>query len=101
MNALFVIDGCPAEDPRAKEALRIAAGISPWGKVRPTICFSHSIGQTLGQAHDPEIDRYLKLLRETSGGMFTLARSELDWLRQIEEASLAKLEADTDTVLRF
>lgn len=97
MNALFVIDGCPAEDPRAKEALRIAAGISPWGKVRPTICFTHS----LDQADDPETGRYLNLLRETSGGMFTLARSELDWLRQIEQASLAKLESDTDTVLRF
>lgn len=97
MNALFVIDGCPAEDRRAKEALRIAAGISPWGKVLPTICFTHS----LGQADDPEIGRYLKLLRETSGGLFTLAKSEVDWLRQIDQAGLAKLEADTDTVMRF
>ena len=101
INALFVIEGCPAENRRAKEALRIAAGISSWGKVRPTICFSHSFGQTLGQAHDPEIDRYLKLLRETSGGLFTLAKSEVDWLRQIDQTSLAKLEADTDTALHF
>jgi hypothetical protein len=101
INALFVIDGCPAEDRRAKEALRIAAGISPWGKVRPTICFTHSLGQALGQADDPEIGRYLKLLRETSGGLFTLAKSGVDWLRQIDQAGLAKLEADTDTVLRF
>ena len=97
INALFVIEGCPAENRRAKEALRIAAGISPWGKVRPTICFSHSFGQTL----DPEIDRYLKLLRKTSGGLFTLAESEVDWLRQIDQTSLAKLEADTDTALHF
>mgnify|MGYP005712105591 FL=1 len=58
MNALFIIDGCPAEDRRAEEALRIAAGISPWGKVRPTICFSSG----LGQAGDPEIRRYFTLL---------------------------------------
>ena len=101
MNALFVIDGCPAENRRAREALRIASGISPWGKVRPTICFKNNHGQPLDQAYNPEIGRYLNLLRETSGGIFTLVKSEVDWLRQIDQASLAGLEADSDTVLRF
>ena len=101
INALFVIDGCPAENRRAKEALRIAAGISPWGKVCSTICFTHSLGQSLGRADDPEIDRYLKLLCKASVGLFTLAKSEVDWLRQIDQVSLAKLEANNDMVLRF
>ena len=70
-----------SHDRRAKEALRIAAGISPWGKVRPTICFSSG----LGQAGDPEIRRYFTLLRDTSGGLFTLAGDENDWLQPIDQ----------------
>ena len=97
MNVLFIIDGCTAEDRRVKEALRIAAGISPWGKVQPTICFSSG----LGQAGDPEIRRYFTLLRDTSGGLFTLAGDENDWLQPIDRDGLAKLETDADTVLRF
>ena len=101
MNALFIIDACPVKDRRAREALRIAAGISPWGKVRPTICFSRGIGQALGQADDPEIRRYLTLLRETSGGLFTLTGDGSKWLKRIDKDGLAKLETDADTVLRF
>jgi len=101
MNALFIIDGCPAEDRRAKEALRIAAGISPWGKVRPTICFSFGLSQALGQADNSEIRRYFTLLRETSAGLFTLARDENGWLQPIDRDSLAKLETEAYTVLRF
>ena len=101
MNALFIIDGCPAEDRRAKEALRIAAGISPWGKVRPSIFFSSCLSQSLGQADDSEIRRYFTLLRETSAGLFTLAGDENNWLQPIDRDGLAKLETDADTVLRF
>ena len=97
MNALFIIDDCPVKDRRAREALRIAAGISPWGKVRPTICFSRG----LGQADDPEIRRYLTLLRETSGGLFTLTGDGSKWLKRIDKDGLAKLETNADTVLRF
>jgi len=97
MFALFIIDGCPAQDRRAKEALRIAAGISPWGKVKPAVCFSHG----LGQSNDPETHRYFTLLRETSGGLFTMAGDENEWLQPINEDGLSKLENDADAVLRF
>ena len=69
----------------------------PLGKVRPTICFSSG----LGQAGDSEIRRYFTLLRDTSGGLFTLAGDENDWLQPIDQDGLAKLETDADTVLRF
>ena len=102
MTALFIIDGLPLEDRRAKEALRIAAGIGVWGKVRPTLCFPRAGGQALGQAEDEELRRYIHLLRETAGGLFTRAPEEPDGLlRHTDEAGLAKLINDTDTVLRF
>ena len=78
MTALFIIDGLPLEDRRAKEALRIAAGIGVWGKVRPTLCFTRA------------------------GGLFTRAPEDPDGLlRHTDEAGLAKLINDTDTLLRF
>ena len=102
MTALFIIDGLPLEDRRAKEALRIAAGIGVWGKVRPTLCFTRAGGQALGQAEDEELRRYIHLLRETAGGLFTRAPEDPDGLlRHTDEAGLAKLINDTDTLLRF
>ena len=102
MTALFIIDGLPLEDRRAKESLRIAAGIGVWGKVRPTLCFTRAGGQALGQAEDEELRRYIHLLRETAGGLFTRAPEEPDGLlRHTDEAGLAKLINDTDTVPRF
>ena len=102
MNALFIIDGLPLEDRRAREALRIAAGTGVWGKVRPTLCFTRANDPALGQAEDGELRRYISLLRETAGGLFTRAPEEPDGLlRHTDEAGLAKLINDTDTVLRF
>ena len=102
MNALFIIEGLPLEDRRAREALRIAAGTGVWGKVRPTLCFTRANDPALGQAEDGELRRYIHLLRETAGGLFTRAPEEPDGLlRHTDEAGLAKLINDTDTVLRF
>ena len=102
MNALFIIDGLPLEDRRAREALRIAAGIGVWGKVRPTLCFTRAGGHALDQAEDEELRRYIHLLRETAAGLFTRAPEEPEAILQhTDEAGLAKLINDTDTVLRF
>ena len=92
----------PTSDRRAKEALRIAAGIGVWGKVRPVICFARANGQALGQAEDAELGSYIHLLSETSSGLFTQAPGEPGGLlRHTDEAGLAKLIDDADTVLRF
>ena len=102
MNALFIIDGLPLEDRRAKEALRIAAGTGVWGKVRPTLCFARANDTALGQAEDEELRRYISLLRETAGGLFTRAPEEPDGiLSHTDETGLARLIGETDTVLRF
>ena len=102
MNALFIIDGLPLEDRRAREALRIAAGTGVWGKVRPTLCFTRANDPALGQAEDGELRRYMSLLRETAGGLFTRAPEEPDGiLRHTNEAGVAKLIGEADTVLRF
>ena len=102
MNALFIIDGLPLEDRRAREALRIAAGTGVWGKVRPTLCFTRANDPALGQAEDGELRRYISLLRETAGGLFTRAPEEPDGiLWHTDETGLAKLIDKADTVLRF
>ena len=99
MNVLFIIDGCTAEDRRVKEALRIAAGISPWGKVRPTICFSSG----LGQAGDPEIRRYFTLLRDMQQLIGNVERitGMLDVLDRISEAKSLQKKASTVTADRI
>ena len=97
MTALFIITGIPSEDRRAKEALRIAAGISPWGKVHPTVCFKNGIGQM----EDPEIKRYLTLLDETGSNLFTLSRNLEKPLKTIKKSDLEKLQKNTPITLQF
>ena len=97
MTVLFMITGMPSEDRRAKEALRIAAGISPWGKVHPTVCFKNGIGQM----EDPEIKRYLTLLDETGSNLFTLSRNLEKPLKTIKKSDLEKLQKNTPIVLQF
>ena len=97
MTVLFMITGMPSEDRRAKEALRIAAGISPWGKVHPTVCFKNGIGQM----EDPEIKRYLTLLDETGSNLFTLSRNLEKPLKTIKKSDLEKLQKNTPITLQF
>ena len=92
-----MITGIPSEDRRAKEALRIAAGISPWGKVHPTVCFKNGIGQM----EDPEIKRYLTLLDETGSNLFTLSRNLEKPLKTIKKSDLEKLQKNTPITLQF
>ena len=92
-----MITGMPSEDRRAKEALRIAAGISPWGKVHPTVCFKNGIGQM----EDPEIKRYLTLLDETDSNLFTLSRNLEKPLKPIKKSDLEKIQKNTPIILQF
>ena len=97
MTVLFMITGMPSEDRRAKEALRIAAGISPWGKVHPTVCFKNGIGQM----EDPEIKRYLTLLDETGSNLFTLSSNLEKPLKPVKKSDLEKLQKNTPIILQF
>ena len=97
MTVLFMITGMPSDDRRAKEALRIAAGISPWGKVRPTVCFKNGIGKM----KDPEIKRYLTLLDETGSNLFTLSRNLEKPLKPIKKSDLEKIQKNTPIILQF
>ena len=92
-----MITGMPSEDRRAKEALRIAAGISPWGKAHPTVCFKNGIGKM----EDPEIKRYLTLLDETGSNLFTLSRNLEKPLKPVKKSDLEKLQKNTPIVLQF
>ena len=92
-----MITGMPSEDRRAKEALRIAAGISPWGKVHPTVCFKNGIGQM----EDPEIKRYLTLLDETGSNLFTLSRNLEKPLKPVKKSDLEKLQKNTPIIIQF
>ena len=92
-----MITGMPSEDRRAKEALRIAAGISPWGKVHPTVCFKNGIGQM----EDPEIKRYLTLLDETGSNLFTLSSNLEKPLKPVKKSDLEKIQKNTPIILQF
>jgi hypothetical protein len=92
-----MITGMPSEDRRAKEALRIAAGISPWGKVHPTVCFKNGIGQM----EDPEIKRYLTLLDETGSNLFTLSRNLEKPLKPVKKSVLEKLQKNSPIIIQF
>tara|TARA_B100000029_G_scaffold510446_1_gene601945 strand:- start:3165 stop:3458 length:294 start_codon:yes stop_codon:yes gene_type:complete len=97
VNALFVINGIPSENRRAKEALRIAAGISPWGKVKATVCFTNGIGKM----EDPEIHRYLTLLNETGSKLYTMEKDSNEFLEPINMSDLNELQKNAGTVLEF
>ena len=102
MTALFIIDGLPVEDRRAKAALRIAAGTGVWGQVQITVCFTRAADPAPGPTDDHEPPRHISLLRETAGGLFTRAPEKPDGiLRHTDEAGLAKLVDEADSVLRF
>ena len=88
MKALFVINEIPSENRRAKEGLRIAAGISPWGKVKPEVCFKKGIGQI----KDPDIVRHLTLLTESGSKLYTMCSNEEKDLQTIIKNELVELE---------
>ena len=97
MKALFVINEIPSENRRAKEGLRIAAGISPWGKVKPEVCFKKGIGQI----KDPDIVRHLTLLIESGSKLYTMCSNEEKDLQTINKNELIKLETNASIELRF
>ena len=69
---------------------------------KATLCFARANDPALGQAQDEELRRYISLLRETAGGLFTLVSEKPEGiLRHTDETGLAKLIDKADTVLRF
>ena len=97
MKALFVINEIPSENRRAKEGLRIAAGISPWGKVKPEVCFKKGIGRI----KDPDIVRHLTLLIESGSKLYTMCSNEEKDLQTINKNELVILEKNASIELRF
>ena len=77
-------------------ALCLAAALAPLGQAQEPDT------APLGQAEDEELRRYISLLRETAGGLFTRAPEEPEGILQhTDEAGLARLIDEADTVLRF
>jgi len=97
VKALFVINEIPSENRRAKEGLRIAAGISPWGKVKPEVCFKKGTGQI----KDPDIVRHLTLLIKSGSKLYTMCSNEEKDLQTINKNELVKLEKNASIELRF
>ena len=97
MKALFVINEIPSVNRRAKEGLRIAAGISPWCKVKPEVCFKKGIGQI----KDPDTVRHLTLLIESGSKLYTMCSNEEKDLQTINKNELVKLEKNASIELRF
>lgn len=75
MKGLFIIASDPRTSHRPAEAIRIAAGVAAWKKVRIDLCLMGDAARVLDESVDDLVDadhitRYLPLLRESGGEVF-------------------------------
>jgi hypothetical protein len=113
-SALLIIRDDPRRSPRPAEAVRLAAGVAPWKKVKFTLYLHGPAVLALSSQVDLLVDeenyrRYLPLLAEHQQRICVEEGQPL--LAQLEEPTipfvpirpdeLARLAATSDTVLRF
>jgi hypothetical protein len=113
-SALFIISADPRTSPRAAEAVRIAAGIAPWQRVRVQVCFRGAAVLALDSQVEqwPEGETFLRHLPSLALEPRTLwALAESPFLPEVKEAiipfetlngpQLAALAAGAQYVLNF
>jgi hypothetical protein len=111
---LLIVDSDPRNSPRPAEAVRIAAGVGAWERLR-VILYLHGPAVAL---LDPESDqfpdgdnyaRYLPLVRETDQALRVQAGASLppgvsepgEGFSLLDAAELARLTAESTWVIRF
>ncbi len=113
-TVLLIVTGDPHTSPRPAEAIRIAAGVGAWGKVRITLYLDGEAVAVLSEYADELIDednfvRYLPMIgegenpiyvRKGASGLADLGEPVLDY-REIDEERVAQLSAEHDVVIRF
>jgi hypothetical protein len=113
-GALFIIASDPRASRRPAEAVRIAAGVGAWRKVKVSVYLSEAavliLGENAGELMDGgNFERYLPALRDLGHPLF--AQEDAPLLaglgpptlpfKEISDAQLAALASDRGCVLRF
>ncbi|MDB6030662.1 MAG: hypothetical protein JWM16_1000 [Verrucomicrobiales bacterium] len=113
-SALFIISADPRTSTRAAEAVRIAAGVAPWQRVRIQVCFRGAAVLALDTQVEQWVDGevFLRHLPSLALEPRTLwARAESPFMAEIKEPiipfetlngpQLAALAAGAQYVLNF
>jgi sulfur relay (sulfurtransferase) DsrF/TusC family protein len=113
-NVLFIVSGDPRSSPRPAEAIRIAAGVGAWKKANITLYLRDDAVLSLSEFADEFIDednytRYLPIVGEFGRPIYVQKNatqlSVLDEsafkFKEISDAELAQLAADSTYVVRF
>jgi hypothetical protein len=113
-SALFIIESDPRQSGRPAEAVRIAAGIGAWKKIKVAVYLRAAAVLVLGEEAEDFVDgenyaRYLPVLRELGAQLYVqkgaallgklgLAASPFE---EISDERLAGIAAARSCVLRF
>ncbi|MGE3308823.1 MAG: hypothetical protein AB7O66_02550 [Limisphaerales bacterium] len=113
-TALVIVSSDPRTSPRPAEAVRIAAGVGAWKKVRVTLALWGPAVLALSEFPDDLVDddnfsRYLPIIGELEQPVYVEAGAPLLGelgeapvkFEAIDPARLARLAAENDCVLRF
>ena len=111
---LVIVESDPRTTPRTAEAIRMAAGIGTWKKVRVSLYLRGPAVLALSEYPDELIDednftRYLPILSELGRPIYVQAEAALISklgepsapFEEIEDNTLARMAADSTYVLRF
>lgn len=113
-NVLFLITGDPRVSARPAEAIRVAAGVGTWKKVGVSVYLRGPAVLALAEFPDDWVDadhyeHYLPLLGGLDSPVYVaqgepllgeLGEARLPY-KEIDEAALARLCAENDSVMRF
>jgi hypothetical protein len=114
MNLLVIVTTDPRLSPRPAEAVRIAAGVAVWGKVRVLLWLEGSAALGLEETCDHLCDadvmgRHLVILQEAGGRILVPENNchleQIDHARvsfeTVEAGSLARWVQKQHSVMRF
>ncbi len=95
---LFIIDSDPRTSARPAEAVRIAAGIGVWKKVRVDVYLRGPAELIVGDGADTFIDgdnfaEHLRLVRDSGGAVYSS--------QNLGDEELSKLAAASSSLLHF
>jgi hypothetical protein len=113
-SALFIIESDPRQNGRPAEAVRIAAGVGAWNKVKVAVYLREAAVLILGEETEALVDgenyaRYLPLLLQLSAPIYTqkeaallvqLGQAEFPF-EEISDDQLAGMAAAHSFALRF
>ena len=113
-SLLLIISGDPRHSARPAEAVRIAAGILPWGQLRVQVCFRKAgvlaldsrsedwKGGDIFLRHLPAIAQHSKVIWAEKDSPFIDELGEaIVNFENVSSSQLAQMAAESDCVMHF